>query len=178
MTAKGHVLLTMTLSYPLVAYFIDKNIISHEMIVLFFTIALFGALLPDIDEPSSHIGRKYPILAWTLRLFGLQHRGITHFLLLPLLISGLALLFIQSQVFLIALLSLSFGILAHDIGDLLTKGGIKGFFWPFFPNTNITLLPNFLAFKTFSITEYLIIFGLFVLNVFLYLGFFIKGGSL
>lgn len=57
----------------------------------------------------------------------------------------------------------------HDIGDLLTKGGIKGFFYPFLKDKTIRLLPKEFAFYTNSITEHIIVFILFLVDVYLYL---------
>jgi inner membrane protein len=55
----------------------------------------------------------------------------------------------------------------HDIGDMLTKGGIKGFFYPFMKNKTIRILPQHKAFYTNSITEYIIVFFIYIIDIFL-----------
>jgi inner membrane protein len=57
----------------------------------------------------------------------------------------------------IILMGLAIGIFSHDIGDMLTKGGIRGFFFPFFRNKTIGLLPKVFRFYTGTLTEYLVI---------------------
>jgi inner membrane protein len=160
MTFKGHTLLA---ALPVNLYICFNPIDKFSAIIILVGV-LIGSILPDIDEPHSYIGKRLAFLSYPLKLFGLKHRTFTHYLIFPLLVSLIALL-IQDTVIKLFLFSLSFGILMHDIGDLITKGGITGFFFPLFPNKKIALLPYGLRFYTNSITEYLIIFILFLSNV-------------
>ncbi len=169
MTAKGHILLSSALAYlPILE--IQKSF-GVDIAFLSFSIIIFGSILPDIDEPNSYIGRKFPILSWILILFGLKHRGLTHILIVPIVITAFALYAVDSEIITITLLSLAFGILTHDVGDSITTGGINGFFYPLFPAKKFVLLPGFLRFQTFSIFEYFLVSLLFVLNLILYSGF-------
>lgn len=169
MTAKGHLILASVLAYKPVEYLLYEYIGIDNIylpVVSYFSI-LFGALFPDIDEPKSYIGNKFTLIARFLKFIGLKHRTLTHWLIFPVLVivSGY---FISLEILSIMVMSFGIGILAHDIGDLLTKGGINGFLYPLLPNTKIALLPHFLRFKTFSIEEYIFILFLFLLNIYLY----------
>ena len=159
MTAKGHVLLASNLAIQPAVYI--WQIYDFNTAILSFVVSIISSLLPDIDEPKSYIGHKFWFLADLLKLFGLKHRTLTHWLITPLAIAIIGIMVNNNYLSLI-LFSMAFGILAHDVGDMLTKGGIYGFFFPFFPNTRIVLLPNFLLFKTFSTTEMIINLFLFI----------------
>lgn len=52
------------------------------------TIAGFAALLADIDDPNSKIGRMVPILPRVLNITA-GHRGITHSILVAIIISAI-----------------------------------------------------------------------------------------
>jgi len=165
MTAKGHVVLASTLAVVPIEYLIN-NYSATEAIFAYIAI-LLGSLIPDIDEPNSYIGNRSLFLADFLKLLGLKHRTFTHWLIVPISIATLG--FITND-FVVSMISysLAYGILAHDIGDLITKGGIRGFFFPLFKDKKIVILPSFLRFKTFSISEYLVIGLLMILNIYAY----------
>jgi inner membrane protein len=169
MTAKGHLVLNIPIAtgslFLLENYYLEYNL-SRELIVVYIIATIFGSLLPDIDEPESYIGRKIPIFSNFLSIF-ISHRGITHYLCVPLffLVIGI---FQSNEFYSTLFIGLSIGILSHDIGDMLTKGGIIGFFFPILPNTKIVLLPNFLRFYTNSITEYFIIIIIITASIFFY----------
>lgn len=74
-------------------------------------------------------------------------------MILPLLIATSAYFGAFSECTKIIIYGFAFGILMHDAGDMLTKGGIKGFLFPFFPNTTVALLPKFMRFYTGSLQE-------------------------
>lgn len=173
MTAKGHVVLATTLSYPVVSFYLIENY-SIPMVMLMFAFMILGSLLPDIDEPNSYIGNRAKLLSYALKVIGIKHRTITHWLIFPLLIALLA-YFLDNSIATPLLYSLAFGVLAHDIGDMLTKGGINGFFYPLFPSTKIAILPRFLRFQTFSFIEYIIVLFLFFFNAYIYLKLSILG---
>lgn len=159
MTAKGHIVLAI----PIIAvslivaekYLLGEGTLNKQLIVLYYATAIFGSLLPDIDEPESYIGRRIPIFSNILSIF-ISHRGITHYLCIPLIMIIIA-YFQEDMMLKVILLGLSFGILAHDAGDMLTKGGIRGFFFPLFPTRTVGLMPKFMRFYTNSITEYFVI---------------------
>lgn len=165
-----------------------------EQVILLFGL-IIGSILPDIDETGSYISKKLKlfsfliqILFFILKLFSLifilidkqqyqniknilSHRGITHFLILPL--SLFAISFIMPFVYLKTfLLALSIGWLFHELGDMMTKGGIKNWLFPFFINKTFWILPNGLRFITNSYTEFFILFILFALNLLLFADYF------
>jgi inner membrane protein len=122
---------------------------------------IFGSLLPDIDEPGSYIGRKFYFLSGIFRDLGLEHRGFTHFLIIPLVLMMISFLVFEGG----WLFWLAFGIFMHSVGDMLTKGGIVSFFYPFGIGAKIGLLPKRFRFKTFSMIEKVFIFFLISLNI-------------
>ena len=167
MTAKGHMALATTFALASIdiatKYFID---IDYQYLIIFYIGVLFGSVLPDIDEDGSYIGRKLSFISIIISSL-LKHRTFTHYLILPI--------FILSSILLVdklwqeaLIIGISFGVLAHDMGDMLTKGGINGFFFPFFPNRKIALLPKSLRFYTGSDTENLFILILTITNGFLF----------
>lgn len=167
MTVKGHIVLAAPIGYfgfnLANDYLFTNDITSHT--ILFICVYLFAVVLPDIDEPNSYIGRRLPVFSNILSLF-IEHRGITHFFIIPLLLFLSSIYVAQELYAKIILFALSLGILAHDIGDMLTKGGIKAFFFPFFRSKTIAILPRFLRFYTGSITEMLVIILILISSIF------------
>lgn len=85
----------------------------------------FGALLPDIDLPSSVIGRVfYPISTWINRRYG--HRTITHSLFALLLFGSNALIGYTFGINIPAFIFL--GYFSHLLIDMLTPMGVMLFF--------------------------------------------------
>ena len=163
MTAKGHVLLASALTLGGAVY-----LKSHYPIYLPSSISSIGAilggiylgsLLPDIEEPESYIGNKFKLFSIVIASM-IKHRTLTHYLITPLLVFSLSLFLLVPYSFAqLFCVGIALGMLMHDIGDMLTNGGIRGFFFPFFPNTRIAILPSFLRFETFGFVEYLFILG-------------------
>ena len=164
MTVKGHTIISISAILTFELFFKDNVNLIATFDWVFYVWVMIGTISPDIDEPKSYIGRKLSFLSYPLkglymligtlfkdnRLF--HHRGITHFLITPLLLTLIA-FYIDST----SLLAFAIGVLLHDIGDMLTRGGIVGFLFPLFPNTRIGI-PKIIAFRTGSIAEILIIF--------------------
>ena len=151
MQSKTH--LSFALSVATIPFFIEPSwIISIELIPYFLGGISLGALFPDIDEPNSSIGRKTIVVSHLLNyIFG--HRGFTHkfiFFLTPLLFTIIFEDLINNQLIFIFLISFSFGILLHQIGDMFSgskyyKGGIKDYFFPFvFNGSYFTPFPKIL----------------------------------
>jgi len=164
MTAKGHVTLASLVVISIVStlpYF--ENLDLFQIGIFYFS-SLFGALFPDIDEDRSYIGRRLAFMSIIISS-GIQHRTFTHYLIFPIIIYFLAISFINDFVIHLVLLGFVAGIVLHDIGDMFTVGGIKGFFYPFFPNTKIWVTPKFLRFYTGSIAEYIFISFLMFLHI-------------
>ena len=155
MTVKGHLALASIPISALPGYFI----LEHWLGVCFL---LLGSILPDIDEKGSYIGRKLYFLSGIFGDLGISHRGFTHFAIIPLTI-----ILIGYIVNIDLLIWLGIGIFIHDVGDLLTKGGIKNFLYPFFEGTTFGLLPKKYRFYTFSFVEKLVILLFLVIDVIL-----------
>jgi inner membrane protein len=84
-----------------------------------------GALLPDIDHPSSWVGRRIPMLSHPLSAT-IGHRGVTHS---ALAVIG-CLFFLPWQGFSRAVIDpLVMGYLSHLGADLLTSSGLR-LAWP------------------------------------------------
>ena len=146
MTAKNHVVLALVPP----AVFCGASAVEC---VPFFLGAGIGALVPDIDEPGSYIGRRLYFVSEVLRGLGLEHRTLTHSLLLPIMIAAMVYIGFGLDRSAEWLYGLAFGIFMHDVGDMLTKGGIKGALKPLYGGT-VRLLPKSLAFYTGSFGEY------------------------
>lgn len=92
---------------------------------------IIGAILPDIDSPTSRLGRCVPILSKVLNK-GFGHRGLFHSPVFLGIISGVYWFFkirynIYNQYFLFGILT---GDLLHLLQDMMTIGGIP-LFYPF-----------------------------------------------
>lgn len=158
MTAKGHLVLGITA--PII--FKGATFFLSPMSVIGL---ILGSLLPDIDEPNSYIGRKFFLLSGPIKAMNiLEHRGITHYAIIPLIT-----ILIGYIIKVDFLMWLGVGILMHDIGDLLTKGGIDKFFYPF-NEDKIGLLPREYRFYTNSYVEYIFILFLIILDLYFLFG--------
>lgn len=176
MTAKGHVLLASAIGMSglLSIKHISPSLLPPPSSLPFvFGGIVLGSLLPDIDEERSYIGNKFKVFSI---VFGalVKHRTFTHYLILPMLLAYIAFFTLKPHSLeLLFVYAICTGMVLHDVGDMLTQTGIRGFFYPFFPNTRITVLPNFLRFTTFSVTEYLFI-GIVLIPINIYLFFQIR----
>lgn len=161
MTAKGHTTLAITVGLAAQQLLVPQMNAEPVWLLAYYVALVNGALLPDLDEPGSRIGRRWPFLSHFLALFT-THRGVTHYLIVPLAIA-VPLFFIDNDPLFYLVLGLAVGVLAHDMGDMLTKGGIVGFFYPFMQNRRVGI-PRRYAFYTNSIEEYGVIAGLLLIN--------------
>ena len=168
MTAKGHMTLA-SLSLITIGTYTDMSLGSFT---IFYSGGLLGSLLPDIDEQESYIGRRVKTLSFMISSI-FSHRTFTHYLIFPVLIFLWGFYFFEDalQAFFIGL---AVGVLLHDLGDMLTKGGIVGFFWPFWAKNRIALLPRPLRFYTASTQEYIFIKLLLIGNIFMGYAYFTK----
>ena len=161
MTAKGHIALSLLAAIPT-----SSLLEGYNNKFIFLIAVVFGSLLPDIDEPNSYIGRRFSFIAFPLKILGVKHRTLTHYLIFPLFIFLIS--FFLEGVYKLIAVGIAFGVLMHDVGDLLTKSGIKCFFYPFLKDKTIRLLPKEFAFYTNSITEHIIVSILFLVDAYLY----------
>jgi inner membrane protein len=143
MTVKSHVLLSFM---PLVVA-VKKHILpldNTEFVINVFVGTFIGAILPDIDEPNSYIGKRLKFVSKILKFFKLKHRTYTHSLFFPLLI------FLLGKIHPVFYF-ISFGVFMHIIGDFLTNGGVP-LFYPLYKKKLCLKL-----FKTGSILEFIIV---------------------
>lgn len=158
MLGKTHIINSLALASIPLAF---ETKVDTEYILILLLIGL-GSILPDIDEPSSMIGRKMKFLSYPINIF-FGHRTITHNLVL-FAISGIF-CYLNDYTFLLAL---NIGILLHILQDSITYQGITNGLFPFQRlNYNFVLLPRILRFKVGGLTEYLILIlsGIFLLIV-------------
>ncbi len=88
---------------------------------LYLLIFLFAALLPDIDNASSFIGKRVKIIGWVFR-----HRGIFHSFFMLLVLSSAVYIIFNSTGYAVVF---ALGYLSHLLADTLTREGVR----PLFP---------------------------------------------
>lgn len=128
MTGTGHLLFSVSSLILMHKLAITDEFLYGDRLHLLVG-SLLGALLPDIDHPSSYIGRLFRFISVPIyRLCG--HRGFTHSLLAWLLIMLVSTQPLGSY-WLSDTLTQSFllGYFSHLVGDILTSKGIP-FLWP------------------------------------------------
>ncbi len=159
MTYKTHILFALV---PLYALESTYNYIGlgHELIL--YSVVAFGALLPDLDEEGSYIGKRIIIFPLIYGMLGVKHRGITHQLIFVVMLLSAVQIYEVLNVMefesKLVMYGLIFGYLMHLMGDMLTKGGIRNFFYPF-SSVKGVLLPRFLRFYTSGKVE-LVVFSI------------------
>jgi inner membrane protein len=125
----------------------------------------FGAILPDIDDPKSKVGRKLlPIAIVVSMLF--RHRTATHSLVIwgVLLLIAFALWLLVPSIPTTALLiamGVTLGCFLHILGDLMTTAPVRGALYPV-SDKIFWILPRFMRFNVGSTLEYvyLVLFAL------------------
>jgi inner membrane protein len=166
MTYKTHVSFAIAASIPVCEYAFSLGSTSA---VLFLSASAIGSLSPDFDEEGSYLSRKIPVLPMIFKIFGVKHRGATHraiavFALCVFFVS-LALIEKDNTLILPIATGFIFGYIFHLLGDMLTKGGIRKFFYPVSEKTAV-LFPRKYRFYTGSIEE------MFVCGIFSSIAFF------
>lgn len=193
MLGKTHISLALGLgALSAVGFSVLSNTpLNPKDLSVFYGAVTLGALLPDIDEPNSMLGRKTIGISNMIKaLFG--HRGLTHsitfivfigILLLVLsafggeVLQGVPLISsfvkdLDSATLEIFIFGILLGCVFHLFGDMLTISGVP-LLLPF-KTQNYHLTPTFLRFKTGGIWDYAV--GAFGLSVFgalnvMYFGF-------
>ncbi|RDU65040.1 metal-dependent hydrolase [Helicobacter sp. MIT 14-3879] len=165
MLAKSHLsigLIGATAIFPLTKYLeIPKDLYTNILLPLI----LLGSIFPDIDEPKSFIGKKLPIISKIVSL-SFSHRGFTHFLIFPLIFIIIGIIS-NNYTTSLCLFAFSYGIILHQLGDMLTISGIPHYFFPI-SNKKVVILPKLLRFKTGgSVEKCILIFILTPLAAFL-----------
>ena len=127
--------------------------LAQGNIFVFFLFVLFGALLPDIDEPKSKIGQKVGVVSNLIKaIFG--HRGVFHTLFGMALLCGLFWYFVSRTYG----AAMAVGFFSHLFADGLTKMGIN-----FLHPVAKLHLSGFI--ETGSIAETVVFIGVLLLSV-------------
>lgn len=103
--------------------------------------ATLGSYLPDIDMQTTHSGSQHKIASKLVNKFGGGHRGITHTLLVPVIVFALMLTvssFLSGFTYLNLLASsvlfgFEFGYVMHLFADMFNGKGIP-LLWPLSPS--------------------------------------------
>lgn len=96
---------------------LQLGLVSHLIILLLLT--LLGSLLPDIDTPTSTLGRFVPFIGAII-----PHRTITHTIWI-VLVMGIAIFIFGGNAYFIALW---IGYILHIIEDTFSRQGIAWFY--------------------------------------------------
>ena len=184
MTIKGHVLLSTNLFVMTSLLLVERNEYFISYGLVFYSVFLMGVVFVDIDEPNSWIGKKLFFLSYPFKLinitakillwgFGVEkkewyrffeHRGLTHMFLFVFIFFVISYCLFKADMKIMShiVASFGFGVLTHQLGDVLTNTGIKNYFFPFF------IGKNFKAPITFSTGGYIeIIFNSCLLFLFI-----------
>ncbi len=115
--------------FALFFYILTIQLFSLNFSIIFAAILAFGAILPDIDSPSSFVNKRYLLgIGKGIALFS-EHRGFFHSVFGALIFFVIALIIIFFlKVSILYSLTLFFGYLLHLAADSLTVSGIK-WFW-------------------------------------------------
>lgn len=149
MQAKTHITTTLALGLPLMS-------LTNELTLVNVGVLAVGSLLPDIDHPSSYLGKRHKMVSSvTNKAFG--HRGITHSLLGFILI-GIIVKFIQKQYLTDGIEDIVFwlmlGYLLHLLEDSFSQRGVK-WLYPF-TKSGSSFGGKFAFYKTGQLSEYLV----------------------
>ena len=130
--------------------FINSFNLKHPL--FFFSIVFLSALLPDIDIPSSKLGKKIKPISWFLNfMFG--HRKLFHSLFFSFLFFILLILLFENYIGVAFFLGYS----VHLIVDGITVRGIK----PFYPLSSFKINGPL---KSGGLMDYLVFF-IFLLGI-------------
>ena len=127
--------------------FLDVFNVSNK--ILFMTVAVIAAAIPDIDHPDSAVGKKVKIIG-----FLFKHRGFFHSILAAGIFSlGINYIFRNYAI----TIAFVIGYVSHILIDMLTHAGVM----PLHPLSNFKI-KGFM--KSNGIIEWLIFLGLVVLS--------------
>ncbi|EMF0336528.1 metal-dependent hydrolase [Enterococcus faecium] len=117
MLYKNHLLVSNAISIPFMG-------MTNTLTVSSIVALSLGALLPDIDEPESYVGKRTRGLSDLINLiFG--HRGITHSLAFVLFI-GLLIIPFASKIGFVSLgVWLTVGVFLHIFEDSFSNSGVN-----------------------------------------------------
>lgn len=159
-----------------VTHFIQPHIVNGVPMgmALCLGAAIVGALAPDLDseEESSikcELGIVGTVFSFILRMFGVTHRGLTHYGIVALLITAVGYLIGARFGYPDVGLAFGLGYISHIlIADAMTKHGVP--LWGPWPG-NFYLLPSPFRFQTGGFVEQLV----FVMVAMVFLGLLPQG---
>ena len=136
--------------------------------VLGMVAVMLGALAPDIDATKSQIRYELgpaglAVSTW-LKLFGVQHRGLTHYGLTTIAVIAVSTLVGWWLDYPDIGLAFGLGYLSHVLADSLTIAGTP-LLWPLQKRKNFHLLPRRLRLRTRGPVESVLFIGLAVVLV-------------
>lgn len=118
MNSRTHLLIAMLAGW---LYFRFFDIFTFEQKFLFALFLIIGALLPDIDNPHTSMGKKHKIISSVT-----SHRGVLHAIWIPVIALAVALMPINNLFIFVkaSLFGLAIGYLSHLIADMFTLVGV------------------------------------------------------
>jgi inner membrane protein len=122
-------------------------------LAVFLILLLLGSLAPDIDSPTSFMGRKTKPVSWFFK-----HRGPIHSFLAMMVFTAILLLITPNFYYALAFV---LGYLSHLLMDSVTPTGIP-FFWPSKKRMRGKI-------RTAGLIDVLILFVLIAIDIFLFL---------
>lgn len=126
MTGKVHTICGVSAAIATTICFPELHIMSATVYPAIGVVAAIpGSLLPDIDIERSKLGSKHKWLSKHL-----THRGITHTLLLPVIVCLIFFLLQSIPIIPSLLFGFEIGYLAHILADMFNKKGVP-ILWPF-----------------------------------------------
>jgi len=148
--------------FALFFYILAIQLFSLNFSIIFAVILVFGAILPDVDSPTSFVNKNYLFgIGKGIALFS-EHRGFFHSVFGALIFFTLGLIIIFFlKVSIIFAIALALGYLLHLAADSLTVSGIK-WFW----KSGHIKGPI----RTGSIFEQLFFVGLIIITAYLIIG--------
>lgn len=145
----------------------ETSTITYGLIGLMAVGGALGGVLPDIDLPTSHIGRRTrPVSTFINKVFG--HRGFTHTLLALILLTYMLFLTIGmfsspfKEFYVAFVLGLLIGYASHLLLDALTISGIP----LLYPFTRRTF--RLAKLRTGKHDIYVIVVSIFILSFFFF----------
>jgi len=163
--------LSLAMAIPIAAATLYHTSLPNSTLSgLFLFGVFFGSTFPDIDEPHSHIGRKFPIFSNILSLF-IKHRGITHTIIVLFIYCGLFFTLLNTLHFdakmreyiIYSFAGFIVGNIGHILGDMSTISGVS-LLYPF-TQKSFHILPKFLRYRTGGAVERLFVLPLFTLLI-------------
>lgn len=136
MMFKTHVIAGALSGFALYSALPTSSNVADNLVLAGMTVggAMFGSMFPDIDTPTSKLGRKVkPLSSLIKSIFG--HRGVTHSIPFLVLITALAWFYLSNNVdadlfyyIKYAVVGFDIGFISHILLDVITKEKVPIFY--------------------------------------------------